>query len=147
MKTHCSAIAAGGVALSALLAIPVHAGFSISVKPLAKPQAPAALPPGAVVTIPVDSAKAVPEPATVQLKVSRGESLQVAVKEFLSQFGWTPAWMAGEVVAGDAMVFDGKDHEQALSAFLRHYNLIGERFAEEKGYVIRRSDDSKGGTK
>jgi hypothetical protein len=116
-----------------------HAGFTISVKPLAKATpAPAAAPTPVVVT-PVAASVAAP---LVQLKVGKGESLQAATKTFLSQFGWTPAWMAGDVLAGDAMTFYGKDHEEALASFLRHYNLIGERFVAEKGYVIRRSSES-----
>lgn len=132
-------------AFAVLLCGHAHAGFTISVKPLPKATpapapatvaAPAAAP---VVVSPVAASAAAP---LVQLKVGKGESLQAATKTFLSQFGWTPAWMAGEVLAGDAMTFDGKDHEEALASFLRHYNLIGERFVAEKGYVIRRSSES-----
>lgn len=126
-----------------------HAGFTISVKPLPKPvPAPVVMAPGVasvvapaapVTVMPVIASSASP---MVQMKVGKGESLQVAVKEFLSPFGWTPAWMAGEVLSGDAMTFQGKDHEEALSAFLRHYNLVGERFAADKGYVIRRNSET-----
>ena len=122
-----------------------HAGFTISVKPIAvaKP-APAV----STATAPVNSSVQVTPVAMqnvsplVQMKVGKGESLHVATKAFLSQYGWTPAWLAGEVVSGGPMTFDGKDHEEALTAFLRHYNLIGERFVAEKGYVIRRSSES-----
>lgn len=118
-----------------------HAGFTISVKPLPKPtQVPVAAPaPAPVQVTPVVAPSVTPQ---VRLNVAKGESLQAADKAFLSQFGWTPAWLAGEVLAGDAMSFEGKDHEEALTSFLRHYNLVGERFVAEKGYVIRRQTES-----
>lgn len=130
----CTLVAAGAA----------HAGFSISVKPIAKAMPAPAGASALVQVTPVPSATATPAAPAVQLKVGKGESLQTVVKSFLSQFGWTPAWMAGEVLAGDAMTFDGKDHEESLTAFLRHYNLIGERFAAEKGYVIRRNTETAG---
>lgn len=118
-----------------------HAGFTISVKPIPKATPSPTVAPAAAPVV-VAPASGSPVAHLVQLKVGKGESLHAATKTFLSQFGWTPAWMAGDVLAGDAMTFDGKDHEEALASFLRHYNLIGERFVAEKGYVIRRSSES-----
>ncbi|WP_139222936.1 hypothetical protein [Paracidovorax wautersii] len=147
MRKQVSSIVVAMAAIGALVATSAHAGFTISVKPLPKPQPVSVLPPGAVVSIPVDAARSPVLSDTVKFKVARGSVLKDELATFLSQFGWTPAWMAGDLVAGDAMVFEGKDQEEALSAFLAHYQLVGERFAEEKGYVIRRSADQKAGAK
>lgn len=125
---------------------PAFAGFTISVKPLPKPEIPVQKAPVAPVeevkTSPVKPADVTPEKLPVVFQVGKGEVLRVAAKGFLSQFGWNVAWMAGDVIAGDQMTFSGKDHEEALAAFLRHYNLLGERFESEKGYVIRRSEST-----
>lgn len=132
------------LAIAASFGAHAIAGFSISVKPLAKPVPAAAPAIKEAVTYPVAPPAIAPAAPQVTLKVAAGERLEVAIKKFLGTYGWTPAWLAGDVVAGDAMTFDGKDHEEALKAFLVHYKLIGERFSEEKGYVIRRGTDAAG---
>lgn len=134
--------------LTALVTTAAVAGFTISVKPLKPPQPVAAAATAVSAPVPTPSVapvKEVQKAPVVSLQIAKGARLNEEIKQFLSPHGWTPAWLAGEIVAGDAITFEGATHEEALKAFLSHYDLVGERFESEKGYVIRRAGAEKAG--
>lgn len=156
------------VVAALVAATAVNAGFSVAVKPLPakkvivieKPaEAGAAQPPAAAASAPVRAASApaaVPTPmpapgaATIsgtagtgkfRLVVERGASLESSARAYAAQFGWDVAWSAERIVAGDTMTFNGTDHEESLAAFLRHYKLAGDKYPNDKGYLIYRQPE------
>lgn len=116
-----------------------QAGFSIAVKTLRPAAQPAAAPvPDAPAAAP-EATSVKEDPNLVRLVVPKAAQLNAVASAFAQQHGWNVAWLAGDIVAGDTKTFQGKSHEETLVEFMRHYELVGERYASEKGYVIRRS--------
>lgn len=102
------------------MAMPSHAGFSISVQTIK----------------PLVSTPAVGKP---RLVLSKGMSLKSVISSFVHQYGWSVGWTATDVIVDEAQVFSGVDHEEVLVAVLRRYSLVADRYPADKGYMIQSS--------